>query len=136
MYIVFIYYSAVPNCFRYQHNACFSSLQFQIVSDTNIMHALVLGSSKFCLDTSRAHVLKTLFSKCSLQFHNRFKYRQNAFFRDIVFKMFTEVIRIVSNSVRLHALPRFQNCLCSSKISFQIASECPNKCVSLVLLLA
>jgi len=55
---------------------------------------------------------------------DRFIYRQNACFRDIVFKIVSEVIRVVSNSVRLHALACFQNCLCSSKISFQIASEC------------
>ena len=35
---------------------------------------------------------------------NRFKYRQNACFRDVVFKIVSEVIRVVSNSVRLHAL--------------------------------
>ena len=51
---------------------------------------------------------------------NRFKYRQNSCFRVVVFNIFSEVIRVVSNSVRLHAL----HCLCSSKISFQIAPEC------------
>ena len=55
---------------------------------------------------------------------NRFKYHRSACFREIVFKMFTDVIRVVSNSARLHALPCFQNCLCSSKIAFQIASSC------------
>jgi len=48
---------------------------------------------------------------------NRVKYRQNACFRGIVFKMFTDVIRVVLNSVRLHVLSCFQNCLCSFKLS-------------------
>jgi len=34
---------------------------------------------------------------------NRFTYRQNAYFRDIVFKLFCE-FQIVSNIVKLHAL--------------------------------
>ena len=50
---------------------------------------------------------------------NRFKYRQNACFRDIVFTIVTEVIRVVSNSVRLHALfsklsLQFQNIISNS----------------------
>ena len=63
MYIVFIYFSTVPNCFRYHQNACFRdivfifSLQFQIVSYT-----------------FRAHALKTLFSKWSLQFQIEMKH--------------------------------------------------------------
>ena len=49
LYIVFIYFSAVPNCLRYLYTfrahalkTLFSSipLQFQIVSDTTRMHAL------------------------------------------------------------------------------------------------
>jgi len=46
MYIVFIYFSAVLNRFRYHQNAYLRdivfifSLQFEIVSDTTRMHAL------------------------------------------------------------------------------------------------
>ena len=73
----------------------FFSLQFQIPSNT-----------------LRVHALKKLFIKCSLQFQI-VKYRQNACVRDIVFNTVSEVIRVVSNSVRLHALPCFQNYLCN-----------------------
>ena len=79
-YIVFNYISEVLNRFKYRHNACFRctlfssiSLQFQIVSDTIIMHALETLFSRFSLqfqivsNTIRMHALETLFSKCSLK---------------------------------------------------------------------
>ena len=113
-YIIFNYFSDVLNRFKYRHNACFRctlfssiSLQFQIVSDTIRMHALDVHCFQDFLCSSKS-----------------FRIPSESCFRDIVFKMFTEVKRFVLNSVRLHALLCFHNCLCSFKISFQIASEC------------
>ena len=80
------------------------SLQFPIVLTTDRMHALetlFIFSLQFriVLTTDSMHALETLFSFFSAV-PNRFKYRQNACFRDIVFIL-----------------------LCSFK-SFQIPSEC------------
>ena len=107
-------------------NILCSSKSFQILSDCMFQRHYfqkdLCDSESFQIRQNACfrHVVFNIFSAVP----NRFKYYQNACFRHIVFKMFTEVIRVVSNSVRLHALPCFQNCLCSSKISFQIASEC------------
>ena len=122
---LFSFFHAVPNRFKYRQNACFTDVVF-------IIFSAVPNRFKYHQNACFRDVVFNIFSAIP----NRFKYRQNTCFRYIIFKMFTEVIRVVSNSVRFHALPCFQNCLCSSKLSFQIASECPDKCVSLVLLLA
>ena len=92
-------FSEVLNRFKYRHNACFRctlfssiSLQFQIVSDTNRMHALETVFSFFSLqfqivsNTFRAHALKKLCSKCFLQFQ---KYRHTACFRCTLFPLST-----------------------------------------------
>mgnify|MGYP000238818301 FL=1 len=71
--IVFIFFSAVPNRFKYRQNACF-----------------------------RDSILKRISA-----IPNHFKYRQNACFRDFVLNIFSEVIQVVSNSDRLPALPCF-----------------------------
>ena len=86
---------------------------------------LPLGKDKTCTVFLIAVSECTIYRLCLFFLSavpNRFKYRHNACFRDIDFKMFFEVT-IVSNTVRVHALSCLQNCLCSSKISFQIASE-------------
>ena len=106
-------FSAVPNRFKYRNNACFRYIVFNYFSE-------VLNRFQYRHNICFRDVVFNIFSAVP----NRFKYHQNACFIDIVSKMFTEVIRVVSNIVRLHALPCFQKCLCSSKISFQIASKC------------
>ena len=76
------------------------------------------------------HVLETLFSKCSLQFQIVFKYRQNACFRDIVFKMFSAV-PIRFKTVGMHPdpppppptpLPRHHTGLQLLQLSFKVPS--------------
>ena len=121
------------HCSEWFKRHCFRvfSLQFQIVSNTIRMHVLkTLVSNKIlhfpiCSNTVRMHALEILFSNNILHFlifsntvrvhvwetlfsvfsvvPNRVKYRQNAFFRDIVFKQILQ-FHIVSNTVRMHAL--------------------------------
>ena len=115
MHIVSIYFSAVPNCFRYHQNACFrdisfnrKTLQFQIVSNTARMHALDTLFSIISLqfqivpNTFRAHALKTLFSKEFSEVSNRFKYLQSACLKKIPPECM----------LKRHC---FQDVLCSSK---------------------
>ena len=55
-----------------------------------------------CIYGGNTFKLETLFSIFFLSaVTNRCKYLQNACFRDIVFKIVSEVIRVVSNSVKL-----------------------------------
>ena len=54
---------------------------------------------------------------------NRFRYHQNAYFREIVFILFLQ-FQIVSDTTRMHTLQRLFSCYpCSSK-SFQTPPEC------------
>jgi len=93
MYMVFIYFSAVPNRFRYHQNAYFRDIVF-------IFFSAVPNRFRYHQNAWFKEIVYKLFSAVP----NRFKYRQNACFRDVVFKIVSEVIRVVSNSVRLHAL--------------------------------
>ena len=74
----------------------FFSLQFQIISNTVRMHALETLFSKFSLqfqivsNSTRMYALETLFNFFSVV-PNRFKYRQNAFFKHIVFIFFKSI---------------------------------------------
>ena len=102
--------SAAPNRFKFTRmhalETLFSpiSLQFQFVSNTIRMHALKTLFLKISLNFQivsnnvRMHAFK-LFSAVP----NRFKYRHNACFRDIVFNFFSAV-QLVSNTVWTHAL--------------------------------
>ena len=74
----------------------FFSLQFQIVSNTIRMHALETLFSKFTVqfqiasNTVRMHALEIInVFKIFSAIPNRFKSRQNACFRDIVFIFFS-----------------------------------------------
>ena len=77
-----IFFSAVPNRFKYRHNACFRDI-----------------------------VLKN-FSAIP----NRFKYRQHACFRDIVFIFFFAAFQIISTTVFYSSFRQFK--------SFKTLSEC------------
>ena len=125
-----ISYQNVSYCACMRH--CFhlfpTVLKFLIVYNTVTMHALdvhcfhffsaVPNRFKYLQSACFKGIVYTMASAVS----KRFKYRQNACFRAIVFKIVSAVIRDVPKSARLHALPCFQNCLCSSKISFQITA--------------
>jgi len=115
-------FSEVPNLFKYSQNTCFRDMVFR----NNGMHSFETLFSKcslqfqIVLNIVRMHALETLFSKkncssksfqivseCILERHcfhffsaipNRFKYCQNACFRDIVFQKKSAV----SNTVSCH----------------------------------
>ena len=152
----FKYFSEVLNRFKYRHNACFRctlfssiSLQFQIVSDTTRMHALeTLFSHKnlhvhIVSDTTRMHALEKLFSHKKSACPYRFRYHQNACFREIVFiqKICMSIsfqippecmlqrhcfhtqnlhVHIVSDTTRMHALNKLYIKL---SLQFQIISN-------------
>jgi len=87
------------------------SLQFQIVSNTVTMHALEIFISKFSLhvqivsNSVRMHTVRDIVLIFFSAVPNRFKYRHNAIYGDIVF-MFSLQFPIVSNSVRMLSLEK------------------------------
>ena len=106
---------------------CFcSSRSFQISSQCMLyIHCfhLYLWSSKSFINTIRMHSLETQFYFLSA-LPNRFNYRQNAYFRDIVFKGFSALPnRFKSRHNAFLKRHCFNFFLCSSN-AFQIPSEC------------
>ena len=93
--LVFKGFSAVPNRFKYRQDACFRDifLQFQIVSNTVTAHAL---ETLFYFLSLQFQIVSTIGRRQNAPFTvivfkifsavpNRFKYRQDACFRDIFF---------------------------------------------------
>ena len=132
MHIVFIYFSAVPNCLKYHQNACLRDIVFNMFS--------AVPNRFKCRQNA---CFRESFPKMFSAVPNRFKYLQSACFEDIDFKMFSEVpnrfkyrhnacfrctlfskyfsaflIRFKYRNVTIHALDVhcFQLFLCSSKL--------------------
>ena len=89
---VFIYFSAVPNRFKYLQSACFKDIVFKMFS--------VVRNR---LNTVRMHALEILFSKTCSAFPNRFKQCENECFRYIISKNISVVLNRFKY-VRLHVL--------------------------------
>ena len=119
--ILFSFVSAVPNRFKYRHNACFRDiffiffLQFQIVSN--------IGRRQNAPFTV---IVFKIFSAVP----NRFKYRQDACFRDIFLFFF---LLCSSKSFKLpFSTPVFGSCkshcqnACLKDIVFKFFSAAPN----------
>ena len=103
----FHFFSAVPNLFKYRHNAQFTILvyiffcsfkSFKIPSQCTLqLHSvnLFLCSSKFpvlqFLPSVNMHAFRDNVSKMFSAFSNHFKYPHNVCFRDIVFIFFSAV---------------------------------------------
>ena len=88
----FIYFSAVPNRFKYLQSACFKDIVFKMFS--------VVRNR---LNTVRMQALEILFSKTCSAFPNRFKQCENEWFRYIIFKNISVVLNRFKY-VRIHVL--------------------------------
>ena len=113
-------FSAVPNHFKYLHNAQFTILvfkkirQFQIISNTirrqnarfrDIVFKM-FSAVPNCLKYHQNACLKDIVFKIFFAVPSRLKYRHSAYFKDIVF-IFSQQFQIVSNTVRTHSSATF-----------------------------
>ena len=124
-------FSAVQNRFRYRQNTCFrdivfifflsSSESFHIPSESMLQrHFFYFFSLQFRIvsSTVRKHDLETLFSFFSTV-PKRFKYHQNACFKDIIFK----IVFAVPDRFKYFQKACFRDIIFIFSLQFQIVSN-------------